>query len=164
MLCPNCKTRNPIGFKLCHECGAPMAAPVGELAVEEALQAETERRHQHAAALLAGALELRAQRQYPEAIPLAEEASEIMPDSASAFTLLASLYERTGDHERAILAMERVVAINPESVEDKVRLERMKDGIILPEEPRRNPIWSQLLPVGAAAGVAATIFAIGYPI
>jgi len=164
MLCPNCKTRNPIGFKFCHECGAPMAAPVGELAVEEALQAETERRHQHAAALLAGALELREQRQYPEAIPLAEEASEIMPDSASAFTLLASLYERTGDHERAILAMERVVAINPESVEDKVRLERMKDGIVLPEEPRRNPIWSQLLPVGAAAGVAATIFAIGYPI
>ena len=164
MICPKCKTRNAIGFKHCHECGGPLAQPTGELATEEAILAEAERRGQHAAALLAGALELQEQRQYSEAIPLAEEASEILPDSSTAFALLASLYERTGDHDKAILAMERVAALNPDSNADRLRLEKMKQGQIVIEEPKRRVSLTPLLPIGAAAAVAALVLALGYPV
>ena len=162
MICLKCKTRNAIGFKFCHECGAPMS-PSGELAAEEAIQAEAERRSGHAAALVAGALELREQRQYSEAIPLAEEAAEILPDSSTTFALLASLYERTGDHEKAILAMERVAALNPDSVADRLRLEKMKQGLLLPEERSRRSSFSlrRFAPIGAAAIIAGLVFAIG---
>ena len=94
MTCKECKTPNPIGSKFCRECGLKMPLPEGTLAAEEAERVEAERKAETSARLLGEAFTLSERNQLPEAIARAEEAAAVTPTSTTAFSLLASLYER----------------------------------------------------------------------
>ncbi len=140
MICPKCKTRNPIGNKFCRECGEPLVLPEGSLAAEEAARVEAEREAEKVAALLAQSHALADARKFDEAIPLAIEAAQILPNSTSAHSLLATLYERTEQEPKAIAAMETVVRLNPGSVADQIKLDQLKRGIHV--LPRSVPVGS----------------------
>jgi tetratricopeptide (TPR) repeat protein len=114
MICTECKTSNPVGNKFCRECGVKLS-PVSPLAAEEAAAIEAERKQERVAELLAGAFALSDENRPDEALPLAQEAADLLPESSSALVLLASLYERTDQPDLAIATMERVVALNPDS-------------------------------------------------
>lgn len=135
MICPECKNRNPIGNKFCRECGAKLS-PATALDAEEAAKVSAERTDERVADLLARAFALAEQKRPNEALPLAQEAAELLPGATSAHALLASLYEQTEQHDKAIAAMERVVALNPDSRADQEKLEQMRRGVhVLPARP-----------------------------
>ena len=141
MICTICKHRNAIGSKFCRECGATLAAPEGALAVEEAVLARGERVSERVAGLLSAAFTLAEQKRFDQALPLAEEAVLLLPNSTSSLALLANLYEHNGNREKATETMERVVAINPESPADRYKLEQLRraeDGAT--EGPATLPI------------------------
>ena len=169
MICPNCKTRNPIGNKFCRQCGAPLVLPEGSLAAEEAARVEAERQTEKVAELMAQSHVLADARKFDEAIPLAEEAAQISPKSTSAHSLLATLYERTEQEQKAIAAMETVVRLNPGSVADQIKLDQLKRGIHV--LPRSVPVGSsprmqestQLpwMPLALSGGVMVVVLGAG---
>ena len=173
MLCQECKNRNPIGNKFCRECGAKLSVPQDVLAAEEAARAEVERTQERVARLLTDARLLADQGKLEQAILLAEEASEQMPKSSSAHSLLATLYERVGANAKAVAAMERVAALNPESEADLATLERLKQmppGSVptrllarsaTPEAVRPAAGQNIWLPIAAAGMVGAFVLGIG---
>src|SRR5580700_8481681 len=108
MRCSQCHSRNPIGNKFCRECGERLPAPDNVLAAEEAIRAEQERTQERVARLLSEAYSLAGQERTEEAVAVAEEAADLMPDSTSVQSLLASLYERSGQKDKAIAAVRRV--------------------------------------------------------
>ncbi|MBC8135841.1 MAG: hypothetical protein H8F28_08155 [Fibrella sp.] len=128
MTCKECNQRNPIGNKFCRECGAKIVIPEGSLAAEEAVRAESERRAERGAVLLSDAHLLAEQGKFVAAIPVAEEAVATLPFSASALTLLVTLYEHTDQREKAVAAQERVVELLPNVAGEVTRLERLKRG------------------------------------
>jgi tetratricopeptide (TPR) repeat protein len=167
MNCPGCRARNPIGNKFCRECGQKMPLEENVLAQEEAQKVEAERARERAAQLLTRAFTLSQQGKPTEALPLAEEAAELLPSSTSALTLCSTLYERLGKNDQAIAMMEKVVALNPESLVDVDKLNRLKRGVhilparptITPEEaPEENRRW---LPIAIAVGAGALALTVG---
>lgn len=167
MICTQCKTRNPIGNKFCRECGAQLT-PDSVLAAEEAAGVETERNRESVAELLARAFALAEQNKPDAALPLAAEAAARMPESTSAHALLASLYEQTEQHEKAITAMERVVALNPQSRADGEKLEQMRRGVrVLPARERSKPEagtrgWPSWTPLALSGATAALVLGVGF--
>lgn len=163
MICPDCKTRNPIGNKFCRECGRKFEGD--SLAAEEAARAEAERREERVAVLLAEALALSEQDRPDEALPLAEEAAALLPASTSAQALLASLYERAEQTDKAVAAMERVVALNPDSAADQAKLEQLRRGVhVLPvrTRPAGSHAPSTWIPIVAAGAAAALVLGTGF--
>lgn len=168
MNCPNCKARNPIGNKFCRECGQKMPLEENVLAAEEAQQVEAERNRERAAKLLTDAFSLSQRDKAAEALPLAVEAADLLPESTSALTLTATLYERLGQNDKAIAAMEKVVALNPDSAVDADKLDRLRRGVhLLPKrptltepEPESDRRWVPIA-IGVGAGVVALGIGIG---
>ncbi|MBC8101717.1 MAG: hypothetical protein H7Z41_03925 [Cytophagales bacterium] len=172
MLCVQCKNRNPVGNKFCRECGTSLAAPLNVLAVEEAARAERERAQEQAARLLTDAHLFADQNKLEHALLLAQEAAERMPHSTSAFSLLAALQERAGAKDKAIAAMEQVVALNPSSEADRKTLDRLKHGeasgaalriahATTPAMSRPTAAQTIWLPVLAASMVGAFVLGVG---
>ncbi len=163
MICPQCKTRNPIGNKFCRECGGKLEVE-GALQSEEAARVEEERTRERVATLLAESFALMEQDKPDLALPLAEEAAQLLPDSTSAHALLATLYERTEQKEQAIAAMERVVALNPGSQADQEKLEQIQRGVRMASQhsPARRrekvPVW---MPVALAGATCVLVLSIG---
>ncbi len=173
MLCVHCKNRNPVGNKFCRECGAKLVASQDVLAAEEAARAEIERTQERVARLLTDAHILAEQNKFEQAILLTEEAAERMPNSTSAHSLLARLYEQVGANAKAIAAIERVVALNPESEADRLTLERLRSaetaspGVrllapgVTPAISKPTAAQSLWLPVAAAGMAGAFVLGIG---
>ena len=170
MICANCKNRNPIGNKFCRECGEKLTLPENSLAAEEAARVFDERQAEKCAALLSEAHTLANAKKFAAAIALAEEARIILPESTSAHSLLATLYERTEQEQKAITAMEKVVALNPQSQADLIKLDQLKRGVhILPRENAVVPEGTRLqknadlpwLPLTLAGVVAVSVLGEG---
>jgi hypothetical protein len=133
MICTKCKTRNPIGNKFCKECGTALPLEANPLVLEEANRVEQERKQEQVATLLTQAFALSEANQVEKALPLVQEAIALIPQSTAAHSLLATLYERLDEPEKAIQAMKRVVELNPESAADRAKLEMMQRGVhVLP--------------------------------
>jgi len=128
LICTQCKTRNSAVNKFCRECGAKIEMP-SALSVEETERVVAERTQERAAGLLAQAFTLAEEDKPDEALPLAQAALALLPDSTSSLALLAVLYERLGHTEKALAAMERVVALNPGSEADKQRLRDLEAAL-----------------------------------
>ncbi len=174
MICPKCSTTNPDDGKFCKECGARLVADAPSTAgpVDD----------------MSGAL-LDLWRCYDagnldEALAHAEELLNKLPDSASARSVVALVWERKSERElaagnleggvnalrRAISEYEAILRLNPGSAADKsklVALRRRLSGDI--SEPRRGPrvlrVWRYALqwppknlPVPLIAGVGVGVF------
>jgi len=63
------------------------------------------------------------------AILACEAALAINPSSSTAHSLLASLFEKKGNDEKAIEHLEAVVNLNPESTADAAKLDQLRSGI-----------------------------------
>jgi ribosomal protein L40E len=160
MICLKCKTRNPIGNKFCKECGASLPLEANPLALEEANRVEEERKQEQVAELLTRAFGFSENNQVEKALPLVQEAIALLPHSTAAHSLLATVYERLDEPERAVAAMKRVVELNPESAADRTKLERMQRGVhILPKpETKKNP---SVLPLALSCVMGAAVLAMG---
>ena len=171
MICPHCKNRNPIGNKFCRECGEKLTLPENSLAAEEAARVFGERQAEKCAALLTEAHIMANAKKFAAALALAEEAVAILPESTSALSLLATLYEQTEQEQKAIAAMEKVVALNPRSQADLIKLDQLKRGVhVLPYQGATPPKMETRLqksaplpwlPLALAGGVAVSVIGAG---
>jgi hypothetical protein len=158
MICIKCKTRNPIGNKFCKECGTALPLDPNPLVVEEASRVELERKQEQVAGLLAQAFGLSENNQVEKALPLVQEAIALIPNSTAAHSLLATLYERLDESEKAISAMKRVVELNPESAADRAKLEMMQRGVhVLPKATPQAKTNSSSLPLALACVMVASV-------
>ncbi len=176
MECSTCKNVNDDNSRFCKECGSKLTAAATSPTPEEKAPEvpppptlapeEIEKRRLRAAELLPRALAFSEKGALAEAIATAEEATGLNPASTAAHTLLANLYEKVGQRERAIAAMKKVVALAPDDATEKARLEALQRETArraaAPPEPSRDekprsPIAYWLPRVGASLAGALVL-------
>jgi len=69
-----------------------------------------------------------ARHDYPKAIALLEQYTQVEPDNDQAFNILGSLYAETGQADKAINAFQQALRINPDSPEAKQALQQLQDA------------------------------------
>ncbi|MBP6963138.1 MAG: tetratricopeptide repeat protein [Armatimonadetes bacterium] len=125
MRCSKCGTANDSANKFCKECGQKLSDPgvAKELTPDEHLKV--------------GEFVYLAYREsdaghVENAIAACQGALAINEDNPAIHALLGSLYARMGDLARAIYEYERVVALNPGSLEDRRKLEQLRVQLLMP--------------------------------
>ncbi len=124
MFCTSCGVKNAADSNFCKQCGGKLAKAmpkISEDAFDRALPDE-----EQTAALLERAYRLRRAGDLDAAIALCEESLRLREDSTSAHSLLGQLHEEKGDAAQAIHEYERVLALNPGSIADRVKLDELK--------------------------------------
>jgi len=102
-----------------------------------------------------------------DAILACQGALSLHPESATAHSLLASLYERRGDIPGAIAELEAVLRSNPDSEADREKLAQLKGVLHRPKTPSRpaaasSPWWERIpLPAIVAAVAALLVLVLG---
>ncbi len=125
MFCTSCGVKNAADSNFCKQCGGKLAKPlpkISEDAFDRALPDE-----EQTAALLERAYRLRRAGDLDAAIALCEETLRLREDSTSAHSLLGQLHEEKGDASGAIHEYERVLALNPGSIADRVKLDELRE-------------------------------------
>lgn len=123
MNCQACQSENPTDSKFCRECGGKLGEPIPPPAPSAE---EQERRKKRVAELLPRAFAFSEKGAIAEAIATAEEAAGLLSGSSAAHALLASLYERAGQSEKAIAALRKVAELNPDAPLDEERMARLR--------------------------------------
>jgi tetratricopeptide (TPR) repeat protein len=128
MFCTACGTKNMADSSFCKQCGHKLdrATPVkiSEEDYDRSLPGD-----EQLTALLERAYQLRTEGKLELAIAICEELLRLHPDSTSAHALLAQLYERNGDRNRAVSELERVIALNPASIADRMKLDELRGEV-----------------------------------
>lgn len=147
MLCTHCNTPNFHDYKFCRECGTkldrPAQTPVG------APQAES---------LLEEAFKLLEQGQADQALASAQAALALDPESLSAHSALALVYERQGKIAEAIHQLEVVLERNPDSAADREKLAELRGSR---SQARKRRFEFTPIQVAIACAVAAGVVTFG---
>ena len=127
MFCSSCGAKNVAESNFCRQCGRkverPAPHPVTEEAFDRALPEE-----EQVTALLERAYRRRRDNDVAGAIALCHEVLAMRPDSTTAHGVLGQLYEQSGERDKAVEQYERVLALNPGSIADRVKLDDLRDG------------------------------------
>ena len=167
MFCSSCGTKNSDEHNFCRQCGYKIEkiahAKISEEAFDRALPDEEQK-----AVLMEHAYDRKLAGDLPGAIALAEEALVLNPNSAEANSLLGQLYESLGDRDNAASHYEKVVALNPGSIADRMKLDIFKNEAIAHNEQIANkvlmieqkPTRSSGFPVVAGSIAAVGVIAV----
>jgi tetratricopeptide (TPR) repeat protein len=164
MFCGVCGTRNSRNNKFCRECGTRLEppAPVQPLP-EEAFEDLREPSppaddSEQVRGWLEEAFQAYEQGRLEEARERCYQVLGRHPESTSAHSLLALIYENQGDIPRAIREYQIVLEINPDSPADRASLARLlgetEKG---PERGPSLPLWNRLRQVPVWAWVAGGV-------
>ena len=143
MFCSSCGKPCDAGSKFCSNCGHPTAEPIQPTSPTTPEIEKIQEFKQ------SGDLE--------SARDIALSYVRSHPENSDAWLSLAKIEEELGHRELAIRAMERVVLINPSSLEDRIRLDTLRGrdtAIPIPVPVRRDTVmdWRSLL-----TGVSLTL-------
>lgn len=97
------------------------------LAAEEAARVTRERAEERVASLLADARTLSGRGDHEMAVRLAREATLVLPDATAPHSALAIYSEKLGRKADVVAALENVVALNPNSTADVLKLRQLRD-------------------------------------
>lgn len=131
MYCNDCGTGNTPDSKFCKECGGKFNTGYREmmLSVQDTHDVEDEASQERISNLLEMAFWHNENGNVEAAILACEAVLAINKNSTTAHSLLGSLYEKKGDDAKAIEHFEAVLALNPESAADAIKLDRLKRGV-----------------------------------
>lgn len=131
MYCNDCGTGNTPDSKFCKECGGKFDTGYREmmLSVQDTHDVEDEASQERITNLLEMAFWHNENGNVEAAILACEAVLAINKNSTTAHSLLGSLYEKKGDDAKAIGHFEAVLALNPESAADAIKLDRLKRGV-----------------------------------
>lgn len=145
MLCPKCGTKNGDTNKFCRECGARLEGASTDPASRDELALGQQ---------LFGVWQLFEADELDAALAKGESIVRLNPDSASAHSLVALIYERKSEQEaaagstehseqylrQAIKQYERIIDLNPDSSADREKLAtlRMRLAGQKPQPPIRS--------------------------
>ena len=80
---------------------------------------------------------------YPEAIVFLEQAVRMMPDRADGWLEIGKAYEKMEDHERAVIALQRAIDLNPASAQALFLLGLTRSH--LGQESEAEAAWARVL-------------------
>ena len=141
MYCNKCSNLAARGSRFCRHCGAALDHPGAATLIPDSayvvhspfdpVNSEEVRQY------VSEALELSEKGDATTAIGVCHKAIALDPESVSAHSLLASLYERIGDEDKAIDAYEIVVRLDPLNKLDSQRLHELykKSGKTPTQQP-----------------------------
>ena len=171
MFCSGCGTKNSDDHNFCRQCGHKLEkilpTKISEEAFDRALPEEEQK-----AVLLEHAYDRKVAGDLPGAILLAEEALAMNPESSEANSLLGQLYESSGDRSKAIAHYEKVVALNPGSIADRMKLDQFKNErrdtvstaqnrvLMVDHEPKNTKGYAALAGIVATIGVITLLSAL----
>lgn len=177
MYCIDCGTKNPDGARFCMECGMRMPVREALPAVADTGAAAESAPHDSPPSAAPRAVEEEASSakdlilsafrhfeggRHEEARALCARAIALEPGNADAHALMSTLYEHAGDMVRAIEERERVLEIVPDSLADREKLNKLKQGEAQ-SQPRRIVTSRQAAPAllenpAFALGAAVVVF------
>lgn len=162
MFCTACGTKNSPDSHFCKQCGKNIervANPVNETDYVRAMPEE-----EQVSALLENAYLHRSRGDLTGAINLTEEAIRLQPSNATAHALLAQIALQKGDRARAIQEYERVVAISPNNVAERIKLEELRESktphVVRGGQPTETPASSSFNPI-VVVFACAILLAVG---
>jgi len=114
---------------------------------ESAFQLDSPEQQEKIQQLLDEALTHESEGRWQEAILACEGVLVLDPANTSAHSLLGLIYEKQGELHKAVAEYEKVVALNPDSVADRAKLEELRRRLRMPAPklPRKEPHQLPLL-------------------
>jgi tetratricopeptide (TPR) repeat protein len=161
MFCTQCGAYNTDDSRFCHQCGHRLQPERKMPPLDESVfQLESPEQQQKIQQLLDEALTHESQGRLHEAALACEGVLVLDPANTSAHSLLGLIYEKQGDLQKALAEYEKVVALNPDSVADRAKLEEVRRRLHMPppRPPREEPNQAPLL---IAIFVAVGLFVLG---
>lgn len=148
--CSKCQTPNSLDSKFCKLCGAPIA--------EDDLNAALSEQE----ALVAEGYRIFSEGRTDEARLVAETVLASDPPSTSALSLKGMCHERGGEIAEALDCFERVVALNPDSPLDKIKVTHLRNTLAsrIGEEPapdRRRALFAAIAATALVVSVGVAI-------
>jgi tetratricopeptide (TPR) repeat protein len=145
--CKHCQTQNGLDAKFCKNCG--QALPDDQL--QEAVQKHEQMVSEGYTLFNAGRTE--------DAMTIALAAVSENPNSSNAQSLLGMCYERTGQLTEALECFERVLAQNPDSALDRIKVTQLRHALTnhLRTDNRKQNRWA----LAASATIVLVIIAFG---
>lgn len=139
--CKKCNYSNSLDSKFCRQCGA-------ELDADDVAAATAE-----LDALIAQGFHAFNEGRTEEALLIGESAAKSNPASASALSLKGMCHEREGQIAEALECYERVVALNPDSALDKIKITQLRNHLA----GRAAAVPASNRPRAILGGVAAVV-------
>jgi len=161
MFCTQCGAYNTDDSRFCHQCGHRLQPERKMPPLDESVfQLESPEQQQKIQQLLDEALTHESEGRLHEAALACEGVLVLDPANTSAHSLLGLIYEKQGDLQKALAEYEKVVALNPDSVADRAKLEEVRRRLHMPppRPPREEPNQAPLL---IAIFVAVGLFVLG---
>lgn len=161
MFCTQCGADNTDNSRFCHQCGHRLQPERKLPPLDEGVfQMDTPEQQEKIQHLLNEALSHEAEGRLQEAILACEGVLVLDPANTSAHSLLGLIYEKQGDLRKAVAEYEKVVALNPDSVADRAKLEDLRRRLHMPtpRTPREEP---NQLPLLIGIFVAVGLFVMG---
>ena len=145
--CPKCVTNNTLDSAFCKKCGAIL--PVAVIEEEQAKLKE----------IVTKGMESFQTGNLDEAMAVAEHSILTNPSYGEAYALKGLVHERKGQYAEALDSYETVVALNPDSTMDKIKLNQLRNAFATRQagEPKMDRRGAAL----TAAAVAIACLAIG---
>jgi tetratricopeptide (TPR) repeat protein len=168
MFCTLCGTKNAADSNFCRQCGGKLEKlPASKISPDDFERALPE--DEQTMALLERAYSLRKSGDLDGAMALCEQSLRLRSDSTSTHSLLGQLYEEKGNRAAAIGEYERVLALNPGSIADRVKLDELRahengsggesagrpHARVLMSDSHRSPVFdtSRFTSVGVTVGL-----------
>jgi tetratricopeptide (TPR) repeat protein len=161
MFCTQCGAYNTDDSRFCHQCGHRLQPERKMPPLDESVfQLDSPEQQQKIQQLLDEALTHESQGRLHEAALACEGVLVLDPANTSAHSLLGLIYEKQGDLQKALAEYEKVVALNPDSVADRAKLEEVRRRLHMPSPrpPQEEPNQAPLL---IAIFVAVGLFVLG---
>lgn len=143
--CPKCVTNNTLDSAFCKKCGAILPVSV----IEE----EQEKLRE----IVAKGMESYQTGNLEESMMIAEHSILTNPSYGEAYALKGLIHERKGEYAEALDCYETVVALNPDSTIDKIKLNQLRNAFAQRQagEPKPDRKNAALIAVAATFLVAA---------
>lgn len=145
--CKHCATPNSLDSTFCKKCGTPLA---DEDIKEAEAKLET---------LIGEGVTLYNAGRFDDAMEIAEAAVMTNPSSPQALSLKGDCHAHRGEVAEAIECYEKVVELNPDSALDKLRLNQLRNQLVLqvnpPQPDRRLAVVGGLATVVLVMCIAA---------
>ncbi|MDE2127057.1 MAG: tetratricopeptide repeat protein [Armatimonadetes bacterium] len=158
MFCSACGKQNRRDAAYCKHCGAALDAPARANVSEDAFDQALPEAEQ-VQAVVDRAYRLSRTGDLPGAIEVCRAALRSLPANTSLHAFLGQLYERAGDRQRAIGEYEHVVASNPGSIADRMKLDQLRDGDRVSDPAAAARITAASQPPSRATGRAILVVA-----
>ena len=143
--CPKCVMNNTLDSAFCKKCGAVLPVTMIEEEQEKLKEIVTK------------GMESYQNGHQDEAFAIADHAILTNPSYAEAYALKGLVLERKGAYAEALDAYETVVALNPDSAMDKIKLNQLRNAFAMRQagEPKMDRRGAAMMAVGVSVLIIA---------